>query len=648
MSGILRGMAPKKSAAKSTPKSEPAVRREQVPHHRITRLEVESGFLDGLALELSPGLNCLIGERGTGKTTVLEFLRWALKGESDSKRQRSLLKENLGSGVVRVGLETKEGLRLTVERQGGAAAAEVLNAEGAPAGFTLEHGVLFDCDVFSQDEIESIASTPRKQLELLDRFARAEVQELEVRLRGLVNELRGNAHELLTLEETCGALEEGTAGLAEMQEKLAALVASGAGAGLDALEREVGRKGLRDREARAVEQVQRWVDGRREGLLRERGGLGQAARLVPDDALDGPNGARMKALQAIADEARAAAERALGQALRALEAGGAALEALRAGLAKDHLAQEAGYRELVTRHEAERGRATERVELQKRLNAALDQQRVLEDHDAQLVALRRRRKELLSELQRLRQERYAVRCREAERLTRELGPRISVVVMEAGDQTAYEALLGEALAGLQKQVQPLAKAISERVPSRDLVRIVQNRQADALAQHAKLAPKKAEQVVEHLLRAGELLFEVEVVETDDLPRITLLDEEKAKELSTLSTGQKCTTVLPILLLEETKPLLIDQPEDNLDNRYVFEVVVGKLRAIKLRRQLIFVTHNANIPVLGDAERVIVMKSSGDRARVLRAGTVDEVKDHVETILEGGPEAFEARRKRYGH
>ncbi len=640
-------MAPKKTAAKSTPKSEPAVRREQKPHHRITRLEVESGFLDGLALELSPGLNCLIGERGTGKTTVLEFLRWALKGESDSKRQRSLLKENLGSGVVRVGLETKEGLRLTVERQGGATAAEVLNAEGAPAGFTLEHGVLFDCDVFSQDEIESIASTPGKQLELLDRFARAEVQELEVRLRGLVNELRGNAHELLTLEETCGALEEGTAGLAEMQEKLAALT-GGASAGLDAFDREVGKKGLRDREGRAVEQVQRFLTARREGLARERGGLAQAARLVPDDVLEGPNGAVLRALQRLADEAREVAERGLAQATDALEASLETLEALRTRLGKDHLAQEATYRDLVTRHEAERGRATERVELQKRLNAALDQQRTLEDHDAQLVVLRRRRKELISELQRLRQERYALRVREAERLTRELGPRISVVVVEAGDQTAYEALLGEALAGLQKQVQPLARAISERVPSRDLVRIVQNRQADALAQHAKLAPKKAEQVVEHLLRAGELLFEVEVVETNDVPRITLLDEEKTKELSTLSTGQKCTTVLPILLLEETKPLLIDQPEDNLDNRYVFEVVVGKLRAIKLRRQLIFVTHNANIPVLGDAERVIVMKSSGDRARVLRAGTVDEVKDHVETILEGGPEAFEARRKRYGH
>lgn len=127
-------MATKKTSTKATsnPKPEPAEVRSGKAHHLITQLEVESGFLDGVKLELVPGLNCLIGERGTGKTTVLEFLRFALKPESDSKKLKSLIKENLGSGLVRVGLTTKEGLRLTVERQGGAAAAEVLNDKGCP------------------------------------------------------------------------------------------------------------------------------------------------------------------------------------------------------------------------------------------------------------------------------------------------------------------------------------------------------------------------------------------------------------------------------------------------------------------------------------------------------------------------------------
>jgi len=70
--------------------------------------------------------------------------------------------------------------------------------------------------------------------------------------------------------------------------------------------------------------------------------------------------------------------------------------------------------------------------------------------------------------------------------------------------------------------------------------------------------------------------------------------------------------------------------------------------VKPKRQLIFVTHNPNIPVLGEAERVLVMVSDGASATVSAAGTVDEVRDHVERILEGGREAFMRRMQRYGH
>ena len=67
---------------------------------------------------------------------------------------------------------------------------------------------------------------------------------------------------------------------------------------------------------------------------------------------------------------------------------------------------------------------------------------------------------------------------------------------------------------------------------------------------------------------------------------------------------------------------------------------------KARRQLIFVTHNPNIPVLGDAERVLVLESNGTAARLARAGTVDECKEAIVTLLEGGEEAFRQRINRY--
>ena len=130
-----------------------------------------------------------------------------------------------------------------------------------------------------------------------------------------------------------------------------------------------------------------------------------------------------------------------------------------------------------------------------------------------------------------------------------------------------------------------------------------------------------------------------------------------QDLGKLSTGQKSTAVLLLLLLESEAPLLIDQPENDLDNRFITEGVVPKMREEKRRRQFVFPTHNANIPVLGDAELIIGMTASGSgefeegRARIEseHLGSIDAtpVRDLVGQILEGGRDAFETRRLKYG-
>ena len=81
-------------------------------------------------------------------------------------------------------------------------------------------------------------------------------------------------------------------------------------------------------------------------------------------------------------------------------------------------------------------------------------------------------------------------------------------------------------------------------------------------------------------------------------------------LEELSTGQKATAVLLLLLLESGAPLIVDQPEDDLDNRFITEGIVPRMREEKQRRQFIFSTHNANIPVLGDAELIVGLSAAG--------------------------------------
>lgn len=108
-------------------------------------------------------------------------------------------------------------------------------------------------------------------------------------------------------------------------------------------------------------------------------------------------------------------------------------------------------------------------------------------------------------------------------------------------------------------------------------------------------------------------------------------------------------MLPLVLLSENVPLIIDQPEDNLDNQLLGSVLAGIFAHLKERRQLIVATHNPNIVVGGDAEQVIVLDTVGrHQGSVAASASIDDpdIIAKVIQILEGGKEAFEARNRRY--
>ena len=153
--------------------------------------------------------------------------------------------------------------------------------------------------------------------------------------------------------------------------------------------------------------------------------------------------------------------------------------------------------------------------------------------------------------------------------------------------------------------------------------------------------------------------EFEALEFEDRPSITVTkmyadehgtQQRQTKSISQLSLGQQQSILLGILLLSKSdKPLIIDQPEDNLDSEFIFKTIVMNLRKIKEARQVIIVTHNPNIAVLGDAELIIPLKSTSIKSHVMSAGSIDrkETREMCCDILEGGKNAFKQRQTIYG-
>ncbi|HED06371.1 MAG TPA: histidinol-phosphatase [Ignavibacteria bacterium] len=121
-----------------------------------------------------------------------------------------------------------------------------------------------------------------------------------------------------------------------------------------------------------------------------------------------------------------------------------------------------------------------------------------------------------------------------------------------------------------------------------------------------------------------------------------------KPLKDHSLGQRATALILFLLAQkETNVLIIDQPEDDLDNQTIYEDVIKAIKSLKGEMQFIFATHNANIPVLGDSEKIISCKYFEDKIE-LQSGTIDnpETQKQIVTIMEGGEEAFNKRKGIY--
>ena len=131
---------------------------------------------------------------------------------------------------------------------------------------------------------------------------------------------------------------------------------------------------------------------------------------------------------------------------------------------------------------------------------------------------------------------------------------------------------------------------------------------------------------------------------DDL---TITFGNKNQPIEQGSPGQKTAALLAFILSYGSDPLLLDQPEDDLDNELIYELVVQQLKQIKTKRQVIVATHNANIVVNGDAEMVLPLKIKKGKTVVKNPASIQEkqVRESICNILEGGIQAFKMRYKR---
>ncbi len=609
-------------------------------HPTIETISWEGGFLDGVRMRLSNSLTCLVGGRGTGKSTIIESIRYVLGigpiGEGAGRDHRGLVENVLVAGT-KISMLVRGGTGEFVIERSVPDPPVVRDASGTALA-SRPTDVLGPVEVFSQHELAELADSHDYIAQLLQRISGNTTEpasNLPTRLRQNREAILGGRRQLAEIDE---ALDE----LPRLQEALTHFRSAH-------LDQRLDERTRVDRERRVLDTAVARLDDvfaatqplRDEGLVDPAFTSPAALRELPNAAILARIADVLGALRAEVTAAADAIDRALATARTALSSIEADWSSATAPVREQYDAvlrslQRAGL-------DASRYLATQRAV--DRLAPLADQRRQV---DARIGALYNERRQLLAELG---DHASAERRRLGEACTaanNALPGTVRVKPQPSMNRRELVALIESAVSGQRSQIK---SAVQQKDFSPRGLADAARAGTEQLANFGIRGAQAA-----HLVAAGEELFLRLEEMTIGCAAVAALNVGSAaapdfRDLDDLSKGQKATALLLILLATLHGPLIVDQPEDDLDNRFIWEGVVPRVRALKGERQLVFSTHNANIPVLGDAELMVVLESVAGKGRIAEGG-VGSLDDQTVLalageILEGGPDAFRRRRYLYG-
>lgn len=604
------------------------------------------GFLDGQSIPLAEDLTALIGGRGTGKSTAIESLRYVLDlppiGESARSDHEGVVKNVLRTATTTslvVDVISPEPARYTIERT--VPDPPVVKDSSGTATSLKPRDVVGTLEIFGQHELAELAQDKTLMAQMVGRIAGNPVAAMK--RPELLEKLAENRRAFVSLEQSEANLEADLADIPRLEERSRKFKESDLGVKLaqnTVLRSEEGVfSEAQDRVVRAEEAIAE-VDlaalhARLKAPLTDIEGGPREALLVP--ARD--------ALQAAARSVEAA-EQSLMAALATAKAAIGGAKAIWEGEVKPIQETNAEvFRQLISDgYNPDEFIAT---------TTQLDR---LTKKSEQRVTLSTRRTKLES-------EREALMLKLAEN-DQEIAEELIDAVKRANAATSKAVVVRPTADPDRSKI----KAVVDTYFKTPRTQIFAAIEADGFSTRAFVAAARSGEEalkrygltgaqMRNFLAHGEPMFrELEEQSVGRAVEVQLNIAPKGsgtelRSLEDLSKGQRATALLLMLLGVSGSPLVIDQPEDDLDNRFIYRGVVTRLRELKGSRQIVVSTHNANVPVLGDAELVVALEGDGRNGWVAPGGlgSLDTltVREYAEDLLEGGHDAFSARQHLYG-
>lgn len=628
-------------------------------HPRIRSIAISgSGFLGNLNISWNPDLNVIIGGKGVGKSAILEALRYAFATTpySDQSSRKELVARSLGSDgrvevildrpiregkirqyrIVRAWGEEPQTFQVNPEKPLKASPSDLLTPDG---GLT----------VFGQREMNAVSGSQDQRLAFLDELLGEQARKCADAVDKTMKSLTHNTAAIQDLLAQLMRRDEYSRRLKEIDREIETLKGHGQerpeeGAGSPSM------AGCLKNATNALRSASSDCDQWRLNLL----ALLEKTHRTLSEVEDKPSPILQEAakvlsvleesLKVVLDDQTTLFEQAI-QSLARLDM----------RLQEKLRASGAGVNKIEKSAKTEPPSQDRVLKLTQERTSLSSLFAELSGIEGRLKALTQERQGLLQQFRDCRSKQNGLRKERADIIAESLNGRVRLRVEFKGQKDGYKGELSRLLKGsniaqgvidqlvLPEATDGIALAEAVRAGSKEVQTVF------------GLAPEMADRLV-HWLTAEEFrLLQLETFISQDALRLEMKIDGQYRSLEHLSPNRGAVEILLLLLGLKSQILVVDQPEDYLDDRFVHEEILQILREQKglksqsPQHQIIFATNDATIPLMGDAELVIPLDIRSDRAHIIIQSSNDDrsTQEVIKILMKGGKEALQQRAKKYG-
>jgi ABC-type cobalamin/Fe3+-siderophores transport system ATPase subunit len=626
---------------------------------RILNLKITSGFLADQEFSFHEGLNSILGAKGSGKSLVIEFLRFCLNQQPNNQEILSDHKDKLEKclkihGEIKVLFMDDSGKEYVVKRVLNPAESNPVTiidpSDNSEKNFQVEQ--IFPVLFLSQNEIIKIAEdkTGSSQRRFIDQFFdfykyQQDIEKLNSDLDDVDQKVSDvlNAHlKTLDIKKKISTHREEIAKLGRQIQ--------------NTVFDEYSKK---EKIGQALQGQLDFIDLLRQMIVNSQSEYKDITPPEIEDQDTNQNPAVKRASDVVAkilDQTKQRFENSIEYLDTQKKAIGQEINDWRSSfkpikIKYDEVVKDAGGTQVILDQK------------RKLLNTNLAKfERDLTKHQGkaqQAHSIGIKRGDIIRQLDNAYKSFFQARKDRCDYFTKNSNRSLQVSIKERGDKTAFKNNLLKFKRGSwlkDEEIDVISQKISPRDFIDNLLRYswsnrVEQKFIKDISDKTGIKIESIEKLTQHLLDEYDIkkilaLFYTSVPK--DVPTIKYKVEAEFKTLNELSVGQKAVALLIIALSDGTFPIVIDQPEDSLDLRSIWDDVCCKLRDTKDQRQFIFTTHNSSVAVASDSDKFTILQANAVRGWILYSGSINrkEIKKEVIDYLEGGPDTYEQKRQKY--